>query len=266
MDWFPPAGESLLLLAAAMLAGAMNAVAGGGTFFLFPALVFTGLPPVLANATCSVAVWPGAMASAWAYRREMTEPRPRAILPPMIAIALLGGAIGALWLLAIPEKRFEQAVPWLLLGATALFALGKQFVPRLSSLVSLITNTERRETSDEGRKIYAYAFQFFIAVYGGFFGAGIGILNLAMLQMLGMQNIHAMNGLKTILGAAINATAVFVFVIAGVVAWPEAAVTVAGAVIGGYWGAKIALRVPQAWLRRFVIAAGLLMSAYFFRE
>lgn len=252
----PELFDCILIFFAAMTAGAMNAVAGGGTFVLFPAVVMSGLSTVVANATCTIAVFPGAAASAFAFRKELKEQRE--ILPLMLTLALTGGGVGALLLIYTPETRFDALVPWLLMGATLLFAFGKKLTKRI---------TRDLPDTPQARRLrfFGAAFlQIFIAIYGGFFGAGIGILNLAMLQILGMENIHSMNALKTLIGTAINAVAVLIFIFSGLVSWPHAAVMVVGAVIGGYYGAHTSLKFPQERIRQVVVAIGVVMTIYFF--
>ncbi len=250
--------EFILIFSAAVLAGGINAIAGGGTFFAFPALLSTGISPVAANATCTIAVWPGSLASVWGYRSQLKNPPPTLRL--MIAVALVGGLAGALLLLVIPETAFERMIPWLLLGATLLFACGRRF----SDLMARLGAGHPRY--GPFRQVLALLLQLAIAVYGGFFGAGIGILTLAMLQLLGMQEMHRMNGIKTVIAAAINATAVVTFVLAGVISWPHAWVMVAGGILGGYFGAKLSLRLPAVLVKRFVIAVGFAMSLLFFMK
>ncbi|MCW2246602.1 putative membrane protein YfcA [Azospirillum fermentarium] len=242
---------TLLLLVSAFAAGALNAVAGGGSFLTFPALMMAGVPPVNANATSTVAVSPGALASAFGYRRELRTIGQSINLPLMIGISLVGGLAGALLLLWTPERLFEAIVPWLLLFATALFAAGptvsayarKHFTMGQTSLMVL---------------------QFLIAVYGGYFGGGIGILMLALLGVFGLTDLNAMNGMKTLLSGCLNAIAVVAFVAGGAVYWHEAIIMTVAAVAGGYVGASVARRIPGPVLRKFVIVVGCLMTVYFF--
>lgn len=254
--------HTLLLLAAAFLAGALNAVAGGGTMFTFPALMFTGIPAIAANATSKLGIWPGSVASVFAYRRELQEYR--RYLPLLLPVSLIGGWLGAALLIITPPERFEFLVPWLLLLATALFAYGKQVKQWLSGF-------RRPKNSPESgtrhlRPLMAVLFHFATAVYGGFFGAGIGILMLAMMEMLGLKNIHGMNGLKTLLGAGIHTSAVLAFLFTGAVVWHAAVILIVGGILGGYLGARAALTLPQTYVRRFVIAVGLASSLYFWRQ
>lgn len=248
--------EHIFLFTIALLAGGINAVAGGGSFFVFPALMLTGMPAVVANATNTMALWPGTIASVAAYRAEIAAHR--ADLPRLAALNLTGGLLGALLLLYIPEQRFEMLVPWLLLAATLLFAFSRR-----------ITAWFRRHRAEEAatdptRHLWSMALQFTIAVYGGFFGAGIGILMLALFALLGYQNIHEMNALKAFLSCLINLIAVVAFAVAGIIVWPVALMLMAASSIGGYGGAWLAKKVPDLWVRRFVLVCAVAMTIYFF--
>jgi hypothetical protein len=245
-----------LLFFAAVFAGALNSVAGGGSFFSFPALIFARVPPIPANATSTVALWPGSVASAFAYRKRF--PKDFRILLEMALTSLAGGTLGALLLLRTPPGTFMRFVPYLFLFATLLLIFGK----RLSDWVDATfrTSSQPRWLIVAGSNF----FQFLIALYGGFFGAGIGIMMLALLTMLRMEDIHAMNALKTLLNASINGAAVITFIVAGAVMWPQALVMLVGAVLGGYGGALYAQKLDPQIVRRFVIAVGIAMSVYFF--
>src|SRR5271157_5974786 len=248
--------NAILLFVAAVLAGAMNSVAGGGSFFSFPALIFTHVPPIPANATSTVALWPGTVASAGAYRKRF--PKDFKILAEMLTTSVTGGTLGALILLRTPQSTFMRFVPYLFLLATLLLIFGKRIANWLETTF---------KTSRQPRWMVVAAsnlFQFLIALYGRFFGAGIGIMMLALLTMLRMEDIHAMNALKTLLNAAINGAAVVTFIAAGAVLWPQALVMLVGAVLGGYGGAYFAQKLDPQIVRRFVIAVGIFMSVYFF--
>ena len=248
--------DAALLLAAAAIAGTMNSVAGGGSFFSFPALIFTHVPPIPANATSTVALWPGTVASVGAYRKRF--PKDFRILLEMVATSVTGGTLGALILLRTPQATFMRFVPYLFLLATLLLIFGK----RLANWVDATFQTSKQP---RWRVVLASNFfQFLIALYGGFFGAGIGIMMLALLTMLRMEDIHAMNALKTLLNAAINGAAVVTFIAAGSVLWPQALVMLVGAVAGGYGGAYFAQKIDPQVVRRFVIAVGICMTVYFF--
>lgn len=239
-----------LLLLAALAAGALNAVAGGGSFFTFPALVLAGVPPVAANATSTVSLWPASLASAAAFRDDLRHGR-RALVV-LGAVSLAGGLLGALLLLLTPDRAFEAVVPWLLLVATLVFAFG----PRL---------TAGLRSRDLRLPLAGMAgVQLVVATYGGYFGGGMGIMMLAAFAAMGMEDLNAMNGLKAILGVLINGVAVAAFVLAGVVEWPYAVPMLAAGVVGGYAGARLSRRVPKSAVRAFVVAVGALLTAYFF--
>lgn len=236
-----------LLFSLAFAGGAVNSVAGGGTFLTFPALMLLGLTPIQANVTSTIALWPGTVSSAYAYRREWSQQRE--ILPALLIISIIGAAAGTLTLLYTPERTFERLVPWLLLAASLIFAFGGRIIARAHFL---------------RRPAVARPLQLAIAFYGGYFGAGIGILMLAMLQLMGLSHIHRMNALKTVLGTAINGVAVAIFVVSGAVVWSVAWIMVAGAVAGGWAGAHFAQKLPPARVRKGVCAVAFAMTAYFF--
>jgi uncharacterized protein len=244
----------LFLFAAGALGGALNAVAGGGSFIAFPALLFSGVAPVAANATNTVALWAGTAASSGAYRKRLQVSR--RILVPLLIAGVAGGILGALLLLKTPAHTFMRVLPWLMLAAVLLFIAGER-------VARLRPDGLGRSASNLGVAL-ACVFELLVAVYGGYFGGGLGIMNLAMLALLGMTDIHAMNALKVVLGALVNGVAVVTFVAAGAIVWPHAAVTTAGAVLGGFFAAHYALRLPKSWVRAFVILVGLAMTAYFF--
>jgi uncharacterized membrane protein YfcA len=248
------AGHICLLLGASFVAGALNAAAGGGSFLTFPALVFCGVPPIPANATNTVALWPGAVASIWAYRREMSASGRLALTLGIVSV--LGGIVGALILLVTPPAVFSYIIPWLMLGATLLFACGKTVAARLRLSMA--------EPAGGKSLFKAAAIQFFIAIYGGFYGAGAGILMLAAFELLSFGNIHVMNALKLLLNACFNGSAVVTFILCGAVVWPQAFVVMAGGIAGGYGGAWLARRTPPEKVRAFVIAVGVSMTLYFF--
>ena len=237
-----------------MLGGALNAVAGGGSFIAFPALLFTGVPPIPANATNTIALWTGVSASGGAFRERLDVPK--RVMLPLIVTSFIGGVAGAVLLLKTPAHTFMKVLPWLMLGATLLFLFGKQLAGNRGSSVG----HEASNPAIVGASIFELA----VAVYGGYFGGGVGIVNLAMLAAVGMTDIHEMNALKSVLGMAINGVAVLVFIVKRAVYWPQAVVMIAGAMIGGYFGAHYSMRLPQAWVRWFVILVGAGMTVYFF--
>jgi len=238
-----------LLFVAAALGGAVNSVAGGGSFIAFPALLFAGVPPVAANATNTIALWPGTVASAVAYRRELREAR-RELVPLGIA-GLVGGLAGSILLLRTAERTFVLLIPWLMLFATVLFSFGGAITRRLT----------RGARASLGLAAVA---QLSISVYGGYFGGGMGIMTLAVLSLVGMTDIHRMNALKTVLASLVNGVAAIAFVIAGAARWAPGFVMMAGALIGGYAGAAIARRIDPKRVRRLVLVVAWGMTGYFF--
>jgi len=246
--------QAIFLFVAGILGGALNAVAGGGSFIAFPALLFTGVPPIPANATNTIALWTGVTASGGAFRERLDTPR--RVMAPLLVTSFIGGIAGALLLLKTPAHTFMQVLPWLMGGATLLFVFGKKLAGNRGSSVGHEATT--------AAIVGASIFELFVAIYGGYFGGGVGIVNLAMLAAVGMTDIHEMNALKSVLGMAINGVAVIVFVVRRAVFWPQAVVMIAGAIVGGYFGAHYSMRLPQQWVRRFVIAVGAGMTVYFF--
>ena len=240
----------LLLIAAALGAGLMNSVAGGGSFLTFPALVFTGVPSIIANATSTVALFPGALASAWAYREDF-KGLERIPLKPALAVSIAGGIVGALLLLFTSQKTFDLVIPWLLLGATASFALGPAIMKRL----------QRQNWMGPKTLIF---FQFIVGIYGGYFGGAVGIIMLAIWTLAGMRDIHAMNGGRTLLGGVMNAAAVVCFIIARKIWWFQTAMMLVAAVTGGYAGARFARRVNPVRVRAIIIAVSITVTAAFF--
>jgi len=244
----------IFLFFAGALGGALNSVAGGGSFIAFPALLFTGVPPIPANATNTIALWTAAAASGGAYRNRLDVPR--RLFAPLLAASLIGGLAGAVLLLKTPAHTFMRVLPWLTLGATLLFAFGKKLAGGRRSVIE----HEASVTGLAG----ATLFQLTVAVYGGYFGGGMGIIMLAMLAALGMTDIHSMNALKSVMGFVINGVAVVAFIVARAVYWKHGVVMIAGGILGGYLGAHYAQKVPQVWIRMLVVAVGTAMTAYFF--
>ena len=249
----------LLVVIAAAIGGAINAIAGGGTLVTFPALVGLGVPAIIANATSTVALWPGAIGSMYGYRHELAGARAWAVR--FAVPSLVGGLAGALLLLRTPGDRFDQIVPWLVLGATLLFVVQRPVMAAIRRRGPASTYIDPASRSPGTGLLIA---QFWIAVYGGYFGAGIGILMLAALGFMGFTNIHRMNGLKNWGGLCINVTAALTFAILGFVDWPVAIAMAAGATIGGYAGSRLAQRVPQEWVRGAVVIIGLVASVWLF--
>ena len=248
-----------ILFAAAVLAGAINSVAGGGSFVSFPALLFVGIPPVNANATNTVALWPGQPASVWAYRHEFRS-LPRRVLVPLTVTGIVGGLLGAKVLLITPPATFMILVPWLLLIATLIFMMSG----KITSWVRQRSERGEHHEFSTGRGILI---QIFIAFYLGYFGAGGGILLLAMLALLGMDHIHTMNALKAWLTTVSNGVATILFVLTPhVVYWRQAILMIIGAILGGYFGAYFARKTKPEYVRAMVIVIGFTLTAYFFAK
>ncbi len=244
--------HAVVAFGAAFLAGAINSVAGGGTLISFPALIWLGIPPVTANATNTAAIWVGSAGGMWGYRREMRTASRRILA--LVAPSLAGGIAGALMLRWTPPAIFERLVPFLILFATLLF-MAQEPVQR-------VLNTAGAEAHNSARWLAgAMLFQLLVAVYGGYFGAGIGILMLASLGFIGLSNIHEMNTLKTILSSLINVVAAVWFICAGLIHWPKAAVMTAGALLGYFLGSHYAQRISQQRVRQIVAAIGFVISA-----
>ena len=240
----------LLLLSAGLIGGLINSVAGGGSFITFPTLVFTGVPSVVANATSTVALFPGVFASAWAYRNDF-ERLEKVPLKPATLVSIAGGIAGALLLLFTAQKTFDAIIPWILLLATVALAIGPKVSRALNSRIRIGART-------------LILLQFCCAIYGGYFGGAVGIIMLAVWSMAGLSDVHAMNAGRTFLGGVMNAAAVICFVIAGKVWWLQAALLLVAAVIGGYVGARLAKRVNPAVIRAVIIAVSAAVTLAFF--
>lgn len=241
----------LLLVVAAFGAGVLNAVAGGGSFLTFPALVFTGVPPIVANATSALAVSPGYAGSTLGFKTEL-QALPRRRLQREMGISALGGVLGALLLLVTPASVFVGLVPALLLFATLLFAIG----PRLAARSAQGAETRDNPWREPGLLA--------VAIYGGYFNGGLGILLMALYTLTGEARIHTVNALKNLNSLVLSLLSVVAFVLAGAIAWPQGLAMMVAATLGGFWGARWSKRVPVVWVRRGVIATGLVMSAVFF--
>jgi len=242
-----------LLLGVAVVSGAMNAVAGGGSFLSFPMLLLVGVPPIQANATNTIALWPGILGSIGAYRNELRGAEARRVLWPLLTTGVVGGLLGAVTLLVTPQQTFLRLIPYLLLAATLLFAFSRK-----------ITSALRPDGEAALSTWGGAAAQFFVAFYIGYFGAGAGILMMALLALLGLKDIHRINAYKTVQAAVCNGIAILAFVSHGVIYWKHAAIMVTGATLGGYYGAYFAQKMKQEHVRWIVITIGAGMSAYFF--
>lgn len=244
--------DLLLLLAAAFLAGGINSIAGGGTLLSFPALVWLGRPPIIANATNTVALWPGSLAGVFGFRQELRKVQRWLLL--LTIPSLLGGALGAWLLLRTSEKTFVRIVPLLILGATLLLAVQETITRRLG----IIARAHERPTI--GWVTFVFTFQFGVGIYGGYFGAGMGILMLAALGLIGLTDLHQMNGLKNLLAICINGIAAVYFALNGSVRWTDGAVMAVASIAGGYAGARLAKRLGRKFVRGAVVVIGLVMS------
>jgi uncharacterized membrane protein YfcA len=241
---------------AGIFAGAVNSVAGGGSLISFPALVAFGIPAISANATNTAAIWPGSLSSAIAYSREIKPDRK--LLLTLLLPSIVGGLLGAVVLVITPPALFGAIVPFLVLFATLLFASR-----------GLLDRLIKRQNDESGGvtlfgRVWGFIFQFFVATYGGYFGAGIGIMMLGSFSIMGMRDIHKMNGLKTLIATMINIIAFIFFAFKGMVQWPIAAVMAAGTILGGFGGARIARHINQKYLRWFVILVGLSVSIWLY--
>lgn len=242
---------TLLLFFAAFLGGALNAVAGGGSFIVLPALLFAGVPAVAANATNTLALWPGSAASVWAYRREM--PRSTRWLAALGGVSLAGGLLGGALLVRTSDAGFLRLLPWLMLLAALTFTCGGTISARVSKVGGVTPSWA-----------LALVPQFAVATYGGYFPGGMGIMTLAVLSAAGMTSLHEMNGVKAALAVIISGVAIAEFVARGVIVWtPGLVVMLAGAIGGGYTGATLARRVDERHVRVLVTAVAWAMTAYF---
>lgn len=250
--------QAILLLFAGLIAGTLNAIAGGGSFISFPMMLFAGVPPVQANATNTVGLWPGLAASGAAYLKLLKVPS--RLLVPVIATSAAGGLGGALLLLFTPQHVFNYLIPWLMLFATLLFSFG----PRLRAMAGKAAVIE-----DLGQlswhSIAGFSFaNLMVGIYGGYFGAGIGFMILAFMAAIGMHDVHTMNALRTVTAAIINAAAVVTFILAGAVYWPQCIALIVGSLTGGWFGAKFTQKADPAKMRKLVIGLGVVMTAAFF--
>jgi uncharacterized protein len=249
--------QEMVIFAAAFMAGMINSVAGGGTLLSFPALIWVGRDPIIANTTSTVALWPGSFGGLVGFRRELRQSKRWVFW--LGVPSLVGGALGAFLLLQTPSKTFSAIVPYLILGATLLMAAQEQITKRL-----------RLSSPERPRRAWwmgALIFKFLVGVYGGYFGAGIGILMLAALGLLGLTDIHEMNGLKNLFALFINGIAALYFIVSGAVIWIDVLVMAMAAIAGGYFAAGVARRLGRPFVRRLVIFIGMAMAvSLFFRR
>jgi uncharacterized membrane protein YfcA len=245
----------VILFLAGIAAGAINSVAGGGTLISFPSLVAFGESEIVSNATNTMAMWPGALSSALGYRKD--TPIDRNLLTLLLVPSLIGGLLGAVILVDTPEQTFDRLVPFLVLFATVLFAARNTIARRF-------TKTHQVGDVTLVGRLWGFFFQLFVATYGGYFGAGIGILMLGSFSLMGLRDINEMNAIKTSLGTLINGTAFIFFAIKGLVAWPLALLMSVGTIIGGYGGARFATRVDPRIIHFSIIVIGLIVSVWLF--
>ena len=257
-----PFVTSLFLFIAAVIGGALNAVAGGGSFIGVPALLSAGIAPVAANATTTLAMWPGSLSSAVAYRREIV--RARHWLVTLGAASLVGGLVGGWLLIRTTDQRFLQLLPWLMLAAAVTFTIGGRVADRLQRRRAPVAPAPGIPAPSTRTPLWILLFQFVIAIYGGYFGGGMGIMMLAAFSVAGMADIHEMNGIKTLLAVAINGVALVEFIADGAIVWAPGLIMVAGAIVGGYFGASFARRIETRAIRAIVIVIAWTMTFYFF--
>jgi hypothetical protein len=243
----------LLLFGAGLLAGAMNAAAGGGSFVTLPSLVFAGVPSVAANATSTVALWPGTLASAYAYRHD-AKPFGHVSMRVMLAVMIAGGFTGAMLLLYTPSSTFDHIIPWLLLFGALVFTFG----PRANAWLRRFVHIGPRTV---------VVVQFFLGTYAGYFGGAVGIMMMAAWSLLGVTDIRAMSAARMLLVGAANSVAVVIFTVSRLVWWPQMIVMMGAGIVGGYFGARVARRLPPAQIRMGIsIVSFLMTAAVFYRE
>jgi len=251
---------SILLFVAAAIGGALNAVAGGGSFLTLPALIVAGVPAVVANATSTLALWPASVSSTLAYRRELRSSRQWLVVLGVTSI--VGGLAGALLLVRTSNDAFLRLLPWLMLVAAATFTFGQKLRPAPTAAGP--SHPFEHGAAWRPALLGVVAMQFLIATYGGYFGGGMGIMMLATMALAGMTNIHEMNGLKSFLGVAINGFALATFIITGKISWQYGLAMAVGATLGGYMTASFARKLDPRYVRWFVIVVGWAMTIYFF--
>ena len=245
--------SSFIVFLAAFAAGVVNSIAGGGTLISFPALVWLGRNPILANATNAAALWPGSFAGMIGFRRDLAKVRRWLLL--LIIPSVIGGAAGAILLLHTSTRTFERLVPWLILGATLLLAFQEVIAQRLRLVAHEPT---------AGWVTFVFIFQLLVGLYGGYFGAGMGILMLAALGLIGLTDLHQMNGLKNLLAIGINGVAAIYFAASGAIIWFDALLMAIAAILGGFVGAKLAHKLGRKFVRSAVVAIGLVMTIALF--
>jgi uncharacterized membrane protein YfcA len=250
--------DLLLLFLAGVLGGALNSIAGGGSFITFPALLFAGVPPVSANATNTFASCSGYLSGAYAFRTELRAHR--SALWRFVLFGFAGGALGAVFLLQTSDELFRYAIPWLLLFAMVLFVTGS----RLNTLLAALAQRHRHASRLGSLGLALLLLS--VCTYGGFFNAGLGIVILSYLALAGFTDMHAMNGIKLLVSSAVSLVAIVLFTVDGAIAWQAGSAVLLGTLLGGYLAAFGSRRLPQSWVRGFVIVAGSATTVYFFIE
>ncbi|MBT4078135.1 MAG: sulfite exporter TauE/SafE family protein [Gammaproteobacteria bacterium] len=250
--------EVIFLFMAVFLGGVINSIAGGGSFITFPALLFVGVPPVSANATNTFASLSGYLSGAFAFKKELLAHKKE--LPRFIIISFIGGITGAWLLLQTSDSLFREAIPWLLLFATVLFIFGEQLNRWLKSLSS-----QHKYASSIGAFL-TLVFLLGVCIYGGFFNAGLGIIILSYLALAGYNNINTMNGIKLLVSSCVSIIAVVLFIIEDVIVWYEGSIVLVGTLVGGYFAAHLSRKLPQFYVRAFVIFASIGTTSYFFYD
>jgi uncharacterized membrane protein YfcA len=250
-----------LIISAAFFAGVLNAIAGGGSFLTLPALVFIGVPPVIANATGTVALLPGYIAGAWGFKNDLKAP-PGLSLLSLSGLSIFGGAVGAYLLLLTDPTLFKVIVPWLLLAATLMFAFGPALIARIKKKATVATTDAPLKLS--GLALLPLIGVLATTIYGGYFNGGLGILLLALFTALGQTNLNAMNGAKNVVSALLTSIAVLLYAWGNLVLWPQALMMMVGATLGGYFGARMAHHIPAKILRAGIVVIGLIMTTVFF--
>jgi uncharacterized membrane protein YfcA len=253
MDW-------VIIAAAGLLGGMLNAVAGGGSFITLPALIFIGVPPISANATGTAALLPGYIVSAWRFRRDITLPSGMSFIS-ITCIACLGGYLGATILLAMSDRLFSVLIPWLILLATAAFVIGPWL---LRKKISSFESQRQQGRVSSCRQFLIGLTLFVICVYGGYFNGGLGIILLSALGLMGFSSLHGMNGVKNIISALLTAVSVVVYSLGDAIALREFLLLGVMAAVGGYLGSVLSYRLPPAMLRGFIIVVGCVLSTVFF--
>ena len=250
--------EVIFLFMAGFLGGVINSIAGGGSFITFPALLFVGVPPISANATNTFSSLSGYLSGAFAFKKELLEHKKE--LPRFIIISFIGGITGAWLLLQTSDSLFREAIPWLLLFATVLFIFGEQLNRSLKSLSS-----HHKYASSIGT-FMILLFLLGVCIYGGFFNAGLGIIILSYLALAGYNNINTMNGIKLLVSSCVSIIAVVLFIIEDVIVWYEGSLVLVGTLVGGYFAAHLSRKLPQTYVRAFVIFASIGTTSYFFYD